>query len=457
MSIYKLRDRKLIMVMLMAMSLVTLRRYVGWSIGSTNLMVSPISEKMDAGRDDEPFLVFHIGPHKTATSTTQCDLSYHRDLLYEKASVAYLGRRYYKLCENKEAATNMPAINTRDLLECLEEHSLNKPCNQQKIWVKFENILERLSGENITVIISDEAFSRMKSTPKNMRLLHSTLNKFYPGQVRISLVYRRYFEYILSVHNEVYKPLGRRDTKVWPSEGHRGYIHPFVTFYEMFEKQHFFGLAEKKGEKYFPYMQQAALQHVHPVEYLQHFWSDSSNAVQIFNMHVVRDDMSTSYVESILPRGKANVFQQGKMEVKLRNKTKPSRSNPSLNLDFDRLAVTAKEIGLFDSTEWGRREVAKATEKLFQKLKVENNMTLEDFPQVCLNETQLKDFLRYSLDVEQHLFFPNHGQRAQQNDEEAKIHESDFYRAVQRGKFCNMDVTKVIEMPLVRKFYESLN
>ena len=453
MSIHKLRDRKLIMLMLTLMSLVTLRRNMGgWSIGSTNLMVSPISEKMDAGRDDEPFLVFHIGPHKTATSTTQCDLSYHRDLLYEKASVAYLGRRYYMLCENKEAATNMPAINTRDLLECLEEHSLNKPCNQQKIWVKFENILERLSGENITVIISDEAFSRMKATPENMRLLRSTLNKFYPGQVRISLVYRRYFEFILSVHNEIYKPLGRGESKAWPSEDQGGYIlHPFVTFYEMFEKQHFFGLAERKAEKYFPYVQQAALQHVHPVEYLQRFWSDSLNTVQIFNMPLVRNDVSTSYVESILTRGKANVFQQGKMEVKLLNKTKPSRSNPSLNLDLDRLAVTAKEIGLVDSTKWKRPAVAEATEKLFQKLKVEKNMTMEDFPQVCLNETQLKDLLRYSLDVEQHLFFPNH------DDEDAKIHESDFHRAVQRHKFCNMDVNKVIEMPLVRKFYESLD
>ena len=40
------------------------------------------------------FFVLHIGPHKTATSAIQCDLTRYRKELYESASVAYLGQIY---------------------------------------------------------------------------------------------------------------------------------------------------------------------------------------------------------------------------------------------------------------------------------------------------------------------------------------------------------------------------
>ena len=42
----------------------------------------------------EPMFVLHIGPHKTATSVIQCDLTRYRKELYETASVAYVGRIY---------------------------------------------------------------------------------------------------------------------------------------------------------------------------------------------------------------------------------------------------------------------------------------------------------------------------------------------------------------------------
>ena len=48
-----------------------------------------------------PKLVLHIGPHKTGTSSLQCDLSHYQNDLYKNASVVYLGRIYSKLSTAK--------------------------------------------------------------------------------------------------------------------------------------------------------------------------------------------------------------------------------------------------------------------------------------------------------------------------------------------------------------------
>lgn len=45
---------------------------------------------------ERPTLILHIGPHKTATSSIQCELIYSRDKLFQNTNVSfvYLGRMY---------------------------------------------------------------------------------------------------------------------------------------------------------------------------------------------------------------------------------------------------------------------------------------------------------------------------------------------------------------------------
>ena len=45
-----------------------------------------------------PTLVLHIGPHKTATSTIQCDLTHFKHELQENGNFVFLGRKACEVC-----------------------------------------------------------------------------------------------------------------------------------------------------------------------------------------------------------------------------------------------------------------------------------------------------------------------------------------------------------------------
>ena len=67
-----------------------------------------------------PTLVLHIGPHKTATSTIQCELTHYRSFLREKGNVTFLGRQYNE-CKGKKKKPSVQLydMDTRGLVKCL--------------------------------------------------------------------------------------------------------------------------------------------------------------------------------------------------------------------------------------------------------------------------------------------------------------------------------------------------
>ena len=103
-----------------------------------------------------PTLVLHIGPHKTATSTIQCELTHYMRVLRDSGNFTYLGRQYNE-CKARAGSHSTFDIDTRALVKCLDRHSDEDPCQETKEWKKFVKMLSTLADA-------------MKRNP--LRLLH---------------------------------------------------------------------------------------------------------------------------------------------------------------------------------------------------------------------------------------------------------------------------------------------
>ena len=444
-----------------------------------------------------PVLVLHIGPHKTATSTIQCELAYFREQLLQNSAypVAFLGRKYGH-CIGRDGPHSKVNFNTRDLID---DCFTNPSCNTTKVWKKLKHLLRDLSERKTSVILSDEAFSRMLSSPEeedgvdNRQMLYSLLEKYYPGQVRVVIVYRRYYEWFLSLWNNGNKPYSNHVTestknpykveyRSWPSDG--GKIpQSFLSHYE-----HTFpetsqtnsnGSRKEGGEKG-KYSKIALAHNIHPVEYLRRLWSAYTSRIDILNMHdlmrpkqsyshnnVGGDDIFTRFLHEILPTSivgdtirdlKKTGFGEG-----------IGRTNPSVNLDYDLLAIRAQERGFLNST-LKRFQVARMIEAyLPQYLETRNSSASAEnmndttpykFPLICLNETEQKKFLERSLQYELQVspYFANSVQQSSQSSYDAQHeHESMFWQAVERNKFCDIDTDKLIESSSVQEFFKHFN
>lgn len=294
-------------------------------------------------RRRRPILVLHVGPHKTATSTLQCDLSYyfaaaaapqqqppqpsknqHYDSNNETMAddddnsnnnFVYLGRQYGECLprsnnKNKQSKTGAAAAaakyasaDTRRLIACLDRHhSSTKPCDATSGFARFERTLSSLAQQQQNAILSDEAFSRMKMVRSDdnngHQLLLATLHRYF--EVRLVVNYRRYFAWLLSQYNEHYKPLpNRKHYQRWPTVGsgngddERGRgrgggggspMRPFVEFYQRLEEQ----LRNKtdidrvrSAAAKGDYPLAAARSNLHPAAYLLQLWTRQATSCNI--------------------------------------------------------------------------------------------------------------------------------------------------------------------------------
>ncbi|VEU44751.1 unnamed protein product [Pseudo-nitzschia multistriata] len=396
--------------------------------------------------DESPTLVLHIGPHKTGTSTIQCDLSHFRGELYADASVAYIGR-VYGHCINPSVASG-PVFDTRGLINTCFKSSL---CTNTSLWRNLEAQLHHYANHNKSVIISDEAFSRMGiivgDSVDNRIVLYRLLNKYYPGRVRVVVMYRRYYEWMQSMWNEgnkphknFYDPVSPYKEKFqkWPSEGGK----TCKTFLEYITRKHKKVARDKL--KWSEYQKLAEIDNIHVAEYLRRLWKNHSSNVVMLNMHEMEHKNDGEDITTLLLRENLSLVAGDVLRMAKANASYVGRPNPSKNFDYDRLAVKAHERGLLvNQSATLRFEIAQIAEKyLLQKL----NKTKDSLPFVCLNQTHLESLLQKSLQYEREIY-------PDLSEEATKHHEEAFFKAFERKKFCNFDTDKLIEDNAVQNFF----
>jgi hypothetical protein len=374
----------------------------------------------DRGR---PQLVLHIGPHKTATSTIQCDFTFHSEYLDRTAAFVYIGRRYAEC--RPQGRSSKYQVDTRQLISCLDRHDvIKRPCDKRTEWQQLETLLTSLAKKKKNVVISDEAFSRMKTSTENMKLLEETLSKHF--SVQVVVVYRRYYEWLLSMYNEKYKPLFRRRRyQQWP-DNHGVEIRPFVDYYRRALHNQGFGGYQLKAEK----------ANFHPAEWLRQLWQPFFSNTIVFNMHDEEGRLMTNFIKKVFPSTvDASKYMQQHQA--------PAMTNPSLNLNHDMLAVAAYQKGLV-RRKLKRRQVAFAVEGLYKQFQSKHNSTIT-VPMVCLTQSEQESLLNRSLALERTVFGV---------DGNKKQHELEFAEA--RHHFCNVDTKKVVANKAWQKFFSSL-
>jgi hypothetical protein len=403
----------------------------------------------DNQSDGLPTLVLHIGPHKTATSTIQCALTRHREQLFTKASLAYLGRVYAhcKMEMPKEDRFDTRILyhfDTRLLFKACFETSFTSPleCKKSKDWKNLESKLEYFSGRNKSVLLSDEIFVRL--VDDNLRMFYELLNKYYPGRVRVVMTYRRYFEWCWSKWNSDHKPYEnfitdpnnpyRIEFQNWPEEGGQT-VTTFLNYITSLKE---------RGEGWDT---KSAQGNLHPVEYLRSVWTNhTSSQIMLLNIRELAhdgEDLVTGFLREIFPSPSlaGDTFAKAASE----DSVFAGRPNPSRNIDYDRLAVAARQQGLLTLIETTPRfKVTELAEKhLLRKL----NTTIDRLPRICPDKTLLQELLNNSLEYE-HRVYPD-----QWSEESSGEHRLAFLKAEGQGKFCHMDVDKIIKDDAVREFF----
>ena len=390
----------------------------------SNATLPLLNEEVD-GEDGRPLVVLHIGPHKTASSTIQCEFTHHYEVLYKEASFAYIGRQYPE-CQQKRSTRTRYQVDTRQLVSCLNRHDAdNRPCDKRSEWKDFETLLEALARKKKNVIISDEVFARMTTSSESMELLKETLSRRF--RVKVVVVYRRYYEWLFSMYNEKYKPLGRRSRyQEWPGSHHGIEMRTFVDYYRRSLQYEGFGGYQLKAEK----------ANLHPAEWLRQLWTLYFSHVVIFNMHQAGETLVTNFMHQVLP-GTEDAIKY------IRQHKAPYKVNPSVCLDYDILGVAAYRQGLVRK-KLKRRQVSFAVEKLFKTFQTKHNKTIS-LPMVCLLQNEKDTLLNRSLALERTVLH-DIGDKEQ--------HTLAFAEA--RNKFCNVDTKEVLANKAWQKFFSSL-
>lgn len=404
--------------------------------------------KIQLRKTEEPMVILHIGPHKTATTTIQCDLSYYQHQLYGESNVAFLGRgQKGKSCRNKSYRNADFPYNfeARSILRSCDDNQSSSCIHREP--VLLERHLSELSSQNKTVLISDEAFSRMspKAEYGNHRTIFSLLDRYYPGRVKIVIVYRRYHDWIISKYNQENKPYSNEhggyvpQNKAWPtggpltggSRGARNAI-TFSAYYRNLQRS----VSMHSEDLVDDYVVLAHSKDLHPVEYLRDIYLEYTDQIQILNLHDMQSDASdatTHFLRSVLPS--ITIPKDDEKPAEL-------QKNPSRNFDFDILAIAAHKKGF--TGKLSRPLVAKYAEKhLKQYLEGTHRELANPLPLKCLDDAQLDDFLKRTLEYERRLF----------PDKQSTALETSFQEADLKKKFCNLDAERLLSSAAVEHFF----
>jgi len=376
--------------------------------------------------DRRPWALVHIGPHKTGTSSLQCELTFLKEALRDKASTEYIGRLYGE-CLSDPSAHVRNIVDTRSLVKCLDKHSDKKPCSDRTEWKNFKRLLEKLAANQTNIILSDEAFSRVRATDSNLRLFNRTLSEFF--RVQLVVVYRRYWEWLLSMYNEKYKPYSRRQHfQKWPDEHGGASMRSFPDYYRRLLKEQGFGGYQLLAQK----LDMPAAMYLSRELFGKHF-----DKARVFNMHQP-GSLFENFVNATVPDLQYVLAQQVNHPA--------GRPNPSVSLDYDLLATAARKKGLL-RISLRRRDATRAIEKKIGKFPYSNETI--SVPLDCLTDQEQAGLLNRSLTLERNIF-------PDMVDEWTETHKAEFAKASTGYRFCNVDTDKAIADPEWRHFFQSL-
>jgi hypothetical protein len=422
----------------------------------------------DDNRNRRPFFILHAGVPKTATTTLQLGLWSLRPELQENNYI-YVGmqvgaQRYepasFDALVNPACQQALSTFwNLQNAKQKNQSNNINKelPSPPPPCWSAFLHDLQQLRNQGRNVIVSDERLSELwkshydkASGPGKFHwravqeaLLQQQQQQQQDWNVQVVLSYRRLYEWLPSAKLQFDKMKGR--TQQWPG------VHGGSTLSGMYPQLDRMLLTSGKTCGRYQNIEQALAQ------YTRHFAKDDgSGAVTIWNMAAPnrggRDVVPTFVCDFLLnaTTACAKLLLQERDKNNDHSTTAAIRANMAQNYDYDRIAVEAAALHLFNISTVTRGFVRKQLRHFHENTL---GLTSSDLPQTCPTPEQMERLLRASLAMEERVlpeFYasPIYGKVA---------HEANFRNAVEKGKYCSADPVAVLANETYRNFLIGLD
>ena len=293
--------------------------------------------------------------------------------------------------------------------------------------------LEKYRVLNQSLILSDEslgfkAFEYVgidKKAPLDWISLASLFQPYW--DVSVVVVYRRYFDWLPSAKQQMERWTPRKaKMNKWNAQGGK-VPGPLFPDYWKLEPGHsllryfFADYLVESTRKYLP--------------------------VTLVNLHYPGGDSARSiFLCHGIPGAKNSCRASRDRD---REEEEERMSNPSMTTMYDTLVMAADAAGVIsDTSKVNRRDVTLQAMSYHRDVL---NETSVDFPVVCPHETEYEAFLNKSLSLEQMVlpdfFKSQHGEAE---------HKEQYWKAVEKKKFCHIDTVKVLENPRWTAFFRSL-
>ena len=383
---------------------------------------------------NKPLFVLHAGPPKTGTTTIQCTLPIlsskllednfifvgkvsdcpRSSILFSKQDVLYINPRTLARCINnfgRHCGTGDDATQ----IQCLIDKG--GPCQTLQ---QFQMILDSAKRNRRNVIYSSEGmFDNFEFTPHfKMLLLHF--------HVKVVVVYRRYYQWLVSRYNSLSKPvktrIDRKELNMWPDESGKTIAMLQQVMSGTYNDTN--RRIDLKGdtwdffamyEKHFPDTAAVSM------------YGDGG-ILKTFLCDVIHAKKSCKYTDTIFETNR----------------------NPSIPLHPDRLTVAAYQKGLIKNKKIDRNFIRR---KVLRKERSLGYKELTDYPLACLATENENRILQRSLQEEK-LMFANISVDEWEKHDLLIRNEFDMYR--EKGKFCNVDVEKTLERKEWIDFFKNL-
>ena len=404
-----------------------------------------------------PSFILHVGPLKTGTTSLQCTLTSLRSEL-EKDGYRYIGiidnscgppsvsevddqvrlreERIFKQalvqpspCEKKLVSLKPPPKN----VDPAGDDGDPGPISDYGCWGDFVSLLEKYRHKGISIIYSEENISNYMTSKKNAFPFQHLQRALVGWDVQVLITHRRLYNWIPSLHNEVYKQgPNKHRLKKWPGVGlcvkSKGKIMSTVLAYAS-------DIISVQSE-YYPHAVQVAKMVRSgglpiTLETYERPGSIVSRMICSHGASTACRTLTTSGLIDSLPR-----------------------SNPSVSLDYDYVAVAACITGLINGSIVTREEASEYIQEFIQGVEGASPLSL---PHNCPARDDLMPILEASLKDEQAAFKLRDKEWGQK---EREVHEIAFWNDTGRGehdggrkKYCLVDFGAIQEEAGWKKFF----
>ena len=364
---------------------------------------SVIMKKLASMSLIRPKLYLHIGIPKTGSTTIQHHLKQdeHSGIL-QKYNMTYY--------------------------ECPNISKIYDPIAGKDVrnWSRFAACLvnARVTGNGKDAIYSQEVFGHLLGSIKdNSRHLDHLKEVTADWNVTIVVSYRRFFEWLPSYYYQ------EQTTQSFESPV------PFVDWY-----QRRLGPPDGKEQSNYKRRWGAHIGEMHPTRVLIRKFETHFDNIVIHNMHEEPKHLVNNFYEKIL----------GLKEISQQRRKLPEDSLVSNNIGYLNeflLAYAGKKHNLYPDSVTR----FKANRVAHSMLSSQNKTASNSLPMKCISSKHREQLLEASLRFEEDLFPEYFSSKNGKED-----HVQKFAKAVERNKFCSLDVESAIKSKTALDFFSHL-